>query len=80
MHWKSLRLSSLQAVSAVVLSKPAKVHGNLDQLLRQDLVLDNATFRLVDVAPCWTRYLVLAFRASAVSDDKRDWMVREVTK
>ena len=38
--------------------------------------LDNATFRLLEVAPAWTRYLVLDFRASAVSDDKRDWMVR----
>ena len=59
-----------------VVSAPARAPGDLEQVLRQDLVLDNATFRLIDVAPRWTRYLVLDFRASAVSDDKRDWMVR----
>jgi hypothetical protein len=39
-------------------------------------VLDNATFRLLGVEPAWTRYLVLDFRASAVSDDKRDFISR----
>ena len=39
-------------------------------------MLDNATFRLLGLAPAWTRYLVLDFRASAVSDDKRDFMLR----
>nr|MDA8253801.1 hypothetical protein [Rhodospirillales bacterium] len=37
--------------------------------------LDNATFRLLGVAPAWTRYLRLSFRASAVSDEKRDVML-----
>jgi len=59
-----------------VVSTLARLPGDLEQVLRKDLVLDNATFRLIDVAPRWTRYLVLDFRASAVSDDKRDWMVR----
>ena len=59
-----------------VVSTPARAPGDLERVLRQDLVLDNATFRLIDVAPRWTRYLVLDFRASAISDDKRDWMVR----
>ena len=59
-----------------VVSAPARVPSDLEQVLRKDLVLDNATFRLIDVAPRWTRYLVFDFRASAVSDDKRDWMVR----
>jgi hypothetical protein len=59
-----------------VVSTPARAPGDLEQVLRKDLVLDNATFRLIDVAPRWTRYQVLDFRASAVSDDKRDWIVR----
>lgn len=59
-----------------VVSAPARAPGDLERALSQDLVLDNATFRLIDIAPRWTRYLVLDFRASAVSDDKRDWMVR----
>ena len=59
-----------------VVSAPARVPSDLEQVLKRDLVLDNATFRLIDVSPRWTRYLVLDFRASAVSDDKRDWIVR----
>ena len=39
-------------------------------------MLDNATFRLIDVVPAWTRYVVLDFRYSAVSDEKRDGMLQ----
>ncbi len=35
-------------------------------------VLDNATFRLLDAAPAWTRYLLLDFRFTALSDEKRE--------
>jgi hypothetical protein len=59
-----------------VVSSSAKAPGDPEGILSHELVLDNATFRLLEVAPAWTRYLVLDFRASAVSDDKRDWMVR----
>ena len=45
-------------------------------MLGHELVLDNATFRLLGVTPAWTRYLVMDFRASAVSDDKRDFIPR----
>jgi hypothetical protein len=38
-------------------------------------VLDNASFRLIDVVPGWTRYLILDFRYSAVSDEKREGML-----
>lgn len=43
-----------------------------ERLLAQELVLDNATFRLLDAAPAWTRYLVLDFRYTALSDEKRE--------
>jgi hypothetical protein len=59
-----------------VVSSAARAPGDPERVLGHGLVLDNATFRLLEVAPVWTRYLVLEFRASAVSDDKRDWMVR----
>ena len=64
-HWT-------ERVLPVVTGAPA----NPEQLLGQELVLDNATFRLLDVQPAWTRYLLLDFRGSAVSDDKRDFMLR----
>ena len=59
-----------------VLSAPARTPGDPERVLGHELVLDNATFRLLGVTPAWTRYLVLDFRASAVSDDKRDFMLR----
>ena len=59
-----------------VLSSAARAPAIRSGCLSQELVLDNATFRLLGVAPAWTRYLVFDFRASAVSDDKRDWVVR----
>ena len=59
-----------------VLSTPVRSPGDPEQVLRHELVLDNATFRLLDVTPAWTRYLVLDFHASAVSDDKRDFVLR----
>lgn len=59
-----------------VLSAPSRAPGDPEGVLGQELVLDNATFRLLDVSPAWTRYLVLDFRVSAVSDDKRDFTLR----
>jgi hypothetical protein len=50
--------------------------GDPEAALAQELTLDNATFRLVDSQPAWTRYLVLDFRYTALSDDKRDGMLR----
>lgn len=59
-----------------VLSTEPKTPGDPDRSLGQELVLDNATFRLLSVTPAWTRYLVMDFRAAAVSDDKRDFVSR----
>jgi hypothetical protein len=59
-----------------ILSVSAKTPSDPERVLGHELVLDNATYRLLGVAPAWTRYLVMDFRASAVSDDKRDFMPR----
>ena len=59
-----------------VLTTDAKAPGDPERTLGHELILDNATFRLLGVEPAWTRYLVLDFRASAVSDDKRDFISR----
>lgn len=58
-----------------VLSLASRAPGDSERVLGHELVLDNATFRLLGVAPAWTRYLRLSFRASAVSDEKRDFML-----
>lgn len=54
----------------------ARSFGDPESVLSHELMFDNATFRLLGVSPAWTRYLLLDFRASAVSDDKRDFIVR----
>jgi hypothetical protein len=59
-----------------VLAADARMPGDPERVLGHELVLDNATFRLLGVAPAWTRYLIMDFRASAVSDDKRDFVTR----
>jgi hypothetical protein len=59
-----------------VVSSDTKAPGDPERALSHELVLDNATFRLQDLTAAWTRYLVIDFRASAVSNDKRDLIVR----
>jgi hypothetical protein len=59
-----------------VVSSDAKAPGDPERALSHELVLDNATFRLQNLTAAWTRYLVIDFRASAVSNDKRDLIVR----
>ena len=39
-------------------------------------MLDNATARLVSAVPAWTRTLVLDFRVTAMSDERREGMCR----
>lgn len=41
-------------------------------VLERELVLENATFRLLDAEPAWTRYLLLDFRFTALSEEKRE--------
>jgi hypothetical protein len=60
----------------VVLHSDARAPSDLQGVLERALVLDNATFRLLNVVPAWTRYVVLDFRYSAVSDEKRDGVLR----
>jgi hypothetical protein len=43
-----------------------------ERLLDQELTLENATFRLLDSASAWTRHLLLSFRYTALSDEKRE--------
>lgn len=55
-----------------VLNPGARKIPDAEQLLERELALENATFRLINAAPAWTRYLVLEFRFTAVSDEKRE--------
>ena len=58
--------------SRQVICPPTRKAPDAGPLLDRELVLDNATCRLLDAAPAWTRYLVLEFRFTALSDEKRE--------
>lgn len=45
---------------------------DIEVMLAKHLILKNATYRIGDVSPTWTRYLVLAFHLTAISDEKRE--------
>lgn len=60
----------------LVLRPDAPVPSDPQRVLEHALVLDNASIRLVDVVPGWTRYVILDFRYSAVSDEKRDGILQ----
>jgi hypothetical protein len=60
----------------LVLRPEAPTPSDPQRILEHALVVDNAAFRLIDVAPAWTRYLIFDFRYSAVSDEKRDGILQ----
>jgi hypothetical protein len=60
----------------LVLQPDAPAPSDPQRVLEHALALDNASIRLVEVVPDWTRYLILDFRYSAVSDEKRDGILR----
>ena len=57
------RLLGLQGrVVRHVVQAATRPPGDPERLLGHELVLDNATFRLLGVSPAWTRYLLMAGR------------------
>lgn len=60
----------------LVLPGAGRMPGDPERVLGHELAPDNAVVRLVEIVPAWTRYLLFAFRFSAVSDDKREGMLR----
>jgi hypothetical protein len=63
------------AERALVLSSPVTPPGDSARLLEHVFDLPNAVWRCRGAAPAWARCLLLAFRYTAVSDDKRDGLV-----
>jgi hypothetical protein len=50
--------------------------AGVERLLEHEILLDNATYRLRGVSAAWTRYLILDFRFTALSDEKREGLLR----
>jgi hypothetical protein len=62
--------------SKCVLDASSAGLGDAEAVLAHELALENATFRLVATRPAWTRYLVFDLRYTAISDEKRDGVLR----
>jgi len=60
----------------LVLSPDVPTPSDPHRILEHALVVDNAAFRLIEIVPAWTRYVMLDFRYSAVSDEKRDGILQ----
>ena len=50
--------------------------ASLERLLEHSIVLPNAVYRMTGATSEWTRYLVLLFRYTAMSDEKREGIVK----
>lgn len=59
-----------------VLGCKMQAPSNPEEVIARELVLDNATFRLHGTAPAWTRYLIFDFRFTAISEEKREGLLR----
>jgi hypothetical protein len=59
----------------VVMGSPVRL-SDPDSALANELALDNATYRLLGSQSAWTRYLLLDFRYTALSDEKRDGLLQ----
>ncbi|MDQ3012079.1 MAG: hypothetical protein M3X11_15395 [Acidobacteriota bacterium] len=50
--------------------------ANLERMLEHSIVLPNAVYRMTGATSAWTRYLVLLFHYTAMSDEKREGVVK----
>lgn len=60
----------------VALADPFVSLSNPEKLLEHSLALPNAVYRFNGITGAWTRYLVLLFRYTALSDEKREGIVK----
>ena len=59
----------------IALHQQPPLVSNPERMVEHSVALQNAVHRLVGVTAAWTRYLLMSFRYTALSDDKRDGIV-----
>lgn len=47
-----------------------------ERVVEHTLSLQNAVYRLIGMMPAWTRYLVMLYRVTAFSDEKREGVIK----
>jgi hypothetical protein len=50
--------------------------ANPERVVEHTFSLQNAIYRLMGVTPAWTRYLIMLFRVTALSDEKREGVIK----
>ncbi|MBO0720008.1 MAG: hypothetical protein J2P41_04260 [Blastocatellia bacterium] len=50
--------------------------AHIERTVERNVVLQNAVYRLSQIEQAWTRYLIFIFRYIAISDEKREGIVR----
>jgi len=50
--------------------------GHVERMVEHSVVLQNAVYRLSQIEQAWTRYLIFVFRYAAISDEKREGVIR----
>lgn len=55
-----------------ILKVPCPPPAKPERIVEDTLELTNAVYRFLGVTPAWTRYLIISFRYTAISDEKRD--------
>jgi hypothetical protein len=63
------------AARQLVVANNIEAPNDAGRLLDRALDLPNAVWRLHDAKPAWTRCLLLAFRYTAISDEKREGLI-----
>ena len=63
-------------VARRVLNMTTPAPSDPERILEHGLILHNAVYRFLRVTPAWSRYLLLTFRYSALSDEKREGVLQ----
>ena len=50
--------------------------ANPERTVEHTVILQNAVYRVTNVRPAWTRYLILLFRLTVFSDEKREGIIK----
>jgi len=50
--------------------------GHIERTVEHNVALQNAVYRLSQTEQAWTRYLIFIFRYTAISDEKREGIIR----
>jgi hypothetical protein len=69
-------LSERGQVARVTLPVELPRLTNPERVVEHTFSLQNAVYRLINVTPVWTRYLIMLFRVTAFSDEKREGIVK----